>query len=277
MTEPILPGYTNWIIIKQVLWLCSSVMCFIYGVIPNVGWAIIVYALFSHFLFLPFTIRNGIDRRKAELIQKRLKILKTEFDALPEEEREKEEVKEEYKNKEKEIKKKKGSTGLGCLIAILRLMVLIGATSAIGFMNYSNSACFVDPASGAYNFLGLDLLSTPSMDFLPSFIIPIFTTFILSFSGIMSTRKNLKEKKLLDAQKSEEEREEEKKLLEEMGIKERKFPTPYIVQIIFSLLYFYTFSRLKLAMTLYWAAYYALGLIINKAIGTLVKKFYKEF
>lgn len=276
MVEQTLPGFCNWVGIEQILWLCSKVVEFLYGIIPNVGCVIILYAVFSHLIFLPFSIKGEIDRRKGQLINEKLRNLKLEFSALSEEEREREDVKESYKKRQEKLKKKKGSTGIGCLVIILRLFILMAVTGAINFMNYKDAVFFLDPSTGAYNFLGFDLLSTPNFSSVLSFIFPFFTAFVIFINGFLSARKNMKDKKALDEKKSPEEREEERRLLAEMGVKENKFPMVYVVQIAFFLLYLYTFSRLKLSLSLYWGMYYALGFGINKLISIIVKKIYKS-
>ena len=63
-----IPGYFSWFGVEQILWLCSKVINFFYDLIPNAGWAIILFALFSHILFIPFSIKEGMDKIKTEKI-----------------------------------------------------------------------------------------------------------------------------------------------------------------------------------------------------------------
>lgn len=256
-----LPGYLSWFGIEQILWLCSKVMNFIYSIVPNVGVSVILYAFFSHILFIPFSIKKGIDEKKDKKVNGEILLLTEEFNGLPQEEREKEEVKEEFRKRKKEIQKKKSSTGVGCLVMMLRIFVLLAAMPVISHMDH-----FVGPSPESYNFLGFNLLEIPGYNLTLSLIFPIITTLILVIPGLISTKMNIEEQKALREKKSKEEREEEEKLLKEMGMKDNKIPLGYIVQLVFGVLYFHTFSHINLALSLYWSVYYLIGFGLRRVI-----------
>lgn len=271
--ETTLPEYLSWFGVEQILWLCAKVMNFIYTYItPSVWGSIVMYALFSHLLFLPFTIKNGIDKRKDGKVQEKVSLLQKEFMNLPEEEREKEEVKEEYRKRKKEIMKGKSSTGLGCLLIIVRLFLLISAMPVISLMHIPGAPFYVEAVGNAYNFLGFNLLEVPGLKLTPSIIFPLITAGILSFSGFLSTKRNLDTQKKINESKTKEEREEEKRLLAEMGVKQNKIPVGYIIQGVLTVMYFYTFSNISLSLSLYWIVYYSAGFGIGRLVDLIITK-----
>lgn len=254
------PGYFSWFGVEQILWLCSKVINFFYDLIPSVGWAIILFAIFSHILFLPFSLKNRRDEEKGKKIKGRIKELYEEFDLLPEEERNKEEVKEKFRERKKEIEKEKPSSGLGCFIILLRLFITISALPVVNSMEY-----FIDGPLN-YNFLGLNLLEIPMKDLSFSLILPAFTAVILTIPGFLSVRRNLKEREEMNAKKTKEEREEEEQLLKELNLDKKRIPPGYIVQFCCGLLYLYTFSNIKLALSLYWCAYYISNFFVRRLV-----------
>ena len=214
-----------------------------------------------------------MDRKKSAKKKEKLQALRNEFFSLPEEDRNKEDVKSEYQTREREIKGK-GSTGLGCFIILLRMFVLIAAMPIISLMDAPGAPFFVEATNGAYSFMGFDLLYTPwgesGLQWTWSLILPLFATAIISIPSFLSTAKNLKMQKEMRDQKTKEEREEEEKMLKEMGIKENRIPVGYIIQLAFSVLYFYTFSHLKLSLTLFWCVYHTTGIAVNKLIDLIL-------
>lgn len=275
MVEQTLPGYLSWFGVEQILWLCSTVMNFLYTIVPSVGWAIVLYAVFSHALLFPFSLKNGLDRRNSAKKAEKLQALKQEFSSLSDEERSRDDVKRQYQVKEKEIKGK-NSFGLGCLVILLRMFVLIAAMPIISLMDTPGAPFFVENVNGAYNFMGINLLYTPwsenGLQLTWALLFPIFAAAIISIPSLLSTRKNLRAQKELREQKTKEEREEEEKLLKEMGLKENKIPVGYIIQCVFAVLYFYTFSHLKISLTLFWCAYYTMGIAVNKLIDVVIAR-----
>jgi len=271
-----LPEYLSWVGIEQILWGCSQVMNFIYNIAPNAAAAIILYAIFSHFIFLPFTIKNGIDRIKGKEKSEKLQELKMKFRSLTEEERKNEVIVAEYKRKEAEIKGK-SVKGLGCLVIALKIFILLATMPVISLMDQPGAPFYVDPAIGnPYNFLGLNLLHVPlgedGFHLTWAILIPFFTALVLSASGFMSTRNNLKAHKELEKTKTPEEIAEEKELLKEMGIKDNKVPIGYIINGIFFVVYFFMFLRMKLSIALYWGVYYTAGIVISQLVDLVIRK-----
>ena len=264
-----MPGYLNWFGLKQILWLCSEAMNFIYhNIVSNVGLSIILYALFVQILFIPFSLKKGFDKAKAEEIKRKREELKAEFMALSEEERANENIKEEYKARDEAIKKEKGSAKVGCLVACLKLFVVLATTPVVRYFDH-----YISASPEAYNFLGLDLSAGgPGFSLTPAVIIPIITTLVLTIPGIISTQKNLRARKEEQALKTKEELEEEARMLKEMGVKENKIPIGLIVQGLFALLYFYTFSRVALTVSLFWGSYYAIGYLTRGLINIVFTK-----
>ena len=258
----------EWFGIKQILWLCSVVMNFIYhNIVSDVGASIIIYALFAHFLLLPFSLKDGFDKFNSLKVKRKVEKLKEEFSALTEEEQANEDIKKEFREREKAIKKKLGSMKTTCLVLVLRLFVLIATTPVV-----SDFSRYVNASPEAYKFLGLDLTTVPGISFTPALLIPLFTAVLLVAPGIMSVMKNIKADKLIQAQKSKEELEEEARLLKEMGVKENKIPPILIVQCLLGVFYFYLFSRIALTVSLFWGSYYALGFIVKGVINSVFAK-----
>lgn len=264
-----LPGYLSWPVMKQILWLCSQVLNFIYhDIVSNVGLSIILYTVFAYLLLSPFSIKKIFDRIKARKVYKEIEELKAKYLVLPEEERKKEEVIARYKEEEKEIRKGKSSKGIGCLMIILRLFVVLASTPVIRYFGD-----FVKPSPESYMFLGFDLSSPPpGYSLQPTLIFPILTSLILVIPGYISTWKNLKERKEIQAKKTEQELEEEARMLKEMGVKESKIPWAWIFQIGFTWLYFHSFSHIDLTVSFFWGAYYAIGLCTRGLINFVFTK-----
>lgn len=259
----------EWFGIKQILWLCALVMNFIYNhIASNVGLSIIIYALFVHFLFLPFSIKDGFDKINREKIRQKREELKREFDALPEEDRANEDIKKEFRKRESALRKKTTSLKTTCLILVLRLFALVAATPVVNDFGH-----YVKASDGSYRFFCFDLRAeAPGISFTPEVLLPLFVALVISVPGIIRVIKNLRADKLVQAQKSKEELEEEARLLKEMGIKEKKIPTALIVQCLLGVLYFYLFSRFTPAVSLFWGSYYVLDFVVKGAINSVFAK-----
>lgn len=259
----------EWFGIKQILWLCSVVMSFIYNhIVSNVGVAIILYALFVHVLFIPFSIKKGFNRLNAGKVKQQRAELRKEFLSLPHVDQANEDVKKAFAKRDKAIKKKAGSAKVGCLITILKWFAIIATTPVVSNFDY-----YVKASPEAHKFLGLDLSAgAPGMRFTPAVLIPLFVTIILTAPGIIGVLKNIRDQKLVQAQKSKEELEEEVRLLKEMGVKEKKIPTTLVVQCVFAVLYFYLFSRLTLTVSLFWGSYYLLDIVVKGVINSVFAK-----
>jgi membrane protein insertase Oxa1/YidC/SpoIIIJ len=252
-----MPGYLSWFGLKQILWVCSKVMNFIYhNIAHNVGLSIILYALFAYLLLSPFSIKKILDGRKNRKIDKKIEELKQKYLSLPEEERAKEEVLAKYKEEEDGIKKGRSSKKVGCLMIFLRLFVVLASTPVVRFFEH-----FVtDVTPESYMFLGFDLSSSgPGYSFNINLLIPLFTVIVLVVPGYISTWRNLKERKEAKAKKTKEELEEEERMLKEMGIKEGKIPWAWILQIFFTWLYFNSFIKVSLSISFFWGVYYLIG------------------
>ncbi len=264
-----LPGYLNWPVMKQILWFCSEVLNFIYHEIaPNVGVSIILYAIFSYFLLSPFSIKGVWDKIKARKVRTKMQELKARFMELPEEERKNEEVLEKFKAEEREIKKGKSSRGMGCLMIILKIFVLLASTPVIHYFDH-----FIGPSSDSWMFLGLDLRAPgPGYSLQPTLIVPFLTVLILVLPGYISTWKNLKERKAIQATKTKEQLEEEAKMLAEMGVKENKIPWAWIIQIFFTFVYFHSFTNIAVITSFFWGVYYAFGFGARRLIDFVITK-----
>ena len=259
----------EWFGIKQILWLCSVVMNFIYqNIFSNVGISIIIYALFVHFLFLPFSIKDGFDKINRENIKQKREELRKEFDSLSDEEKANEDIKKEFNKRDRALRKKVSSLKKTCLILVLRLLALVATTPVVNDFGH-----YVNASPESYKFLGLDLRAgAPGISFTPGVILPLFVALLISGPGIIKVLKNMRADKLLQMQKSKEEREEEARLLKEMGVKEKKIPTILIIQCLFTVFYFYLFSRLALATSLFWGSYYVLDFVVKGVIDSVFAK-----
>ena len=265
-----MPGYLSWFGLKQILWISSVVTNFIYhNICSNVGVSIILYSLFAHFLLSPFSLKKFFDRRRSRKAKEKEEKLKSEFFSLPEEERNKEEVKEKFKEEYDKIKKGKSSRQVGCLVMILRFFVVMASTPVIHYFEY-----YVNPTPESYMFLGFDLSSPgPGFTLHINAIIPVITCLILLIPGYISTWKNLKDREIAKANKSEEEKEEEARMLKEMGIKEgSKFSLAWVMQIVFTFIYFKTFLKLNLTVSLFWGVYYLFGIGIRRLLNFVFTK-----
>lgn len=254
-------GYLKWPILKQIFDLCFTVMRFIYNNISsNVGLAIIFYALFVHALFIPFSVKSCIDRKRNGRAADEIKKLKTEFANLPEEERNKESVRADFKERERQLKKKKVSLAESCFVILLRMFVLLATTPVVIHLgDFFGSEVVLN-----YNFLGFDLSAPPpGFSLQPSLVFPIITTMVLAIPGFVSTIKNMRDRAAIQAAKTPEELAEEAKMLQEMGIKDNKIPWGIIIQFGFTLFYFWSFSQIALTASLFWGAYYIMNFMIK--------------
>ena len=265
-----MPGILSWFGLKQILWVCSKVMNFIYhNIAHNVGLSIILYALFAYLLLSPFSIKQLFDRRKNKKVAKKIEELKQDFLSLPEEERNNEEMIAKFKEKENELKKGRSSRKVGCFLAILRFLIVLASTPVVRY--FDQFVAETTPES--YIFLGFDLSSSgPGYTLNYNLIIPIITVLILAVPGYISTWKNLKERKEVNAKKTKEELEEEARMLKEMGIKEGKIQWAWVIQIFFTWVYFNSFSRVSLAVSFFWGVYYLIGFGVRRLFNYVIAK-----
>lgn len=250
--------------------LCFEVMNFIYhNIATNVGLAIIIYVLFARLIFIPFSLKRGYNKARATHNKRKLNELRSEFLALPEEDRANEEIKQVYKEREKALKKKKNSFVVGIIVFIARLTIIIMTTSVI-----TNFDKLIHPAPEAYRFLGFELNTVPGWSL--GLIFPIATTLVLVIPSFISTIKNIKNKKANDALKTKEELEEEARVLKEMGIKENKVPWGLLLQVFIAGLTFWLFVDRTLMITLFWGSYYMVGILEGKVIDFVFSKISKQ-
>ena len=259
----------EWPILKQIFDLCFTVMRFIYdNISPNVGVAIILYALFVHALFIPFSIKSYVDKKRNAKAADEIKSLKNEFAQLSEEDRANAATVEEFKERERKLKKKRVSIAESCSIAILRMFILVATTPVvIRFEELYNNYLIEkdvlkvgDSIALNHNFLGFDLNAPgPGFTLSLTLIFPLITTLVLSAPGFISTIRNMRDRAAAQAAKTPEELAEEKRMLTEMGIKDNKIPWGIIIQSTFTLLYFWSFSKLALTASLFWGAYYIIN------------------
>lgn len=264
----------NWPILKQIFDLCFIVMRFIYdNISSNVGVAVMLYALFIHVLFIPFSIKSRIDKKRNGKASNELKQLWEEFSELPEDVRSQETVRTEFKEKEQKLKKKRVSFAESCLVIIIRMFALLAATPVIAKFESLYEERIGSEIVLNYNFLGLDLsAAAPGYSLHPTVILPLITTIILAVPGFITTIKNMRDRKIAQAAKSPEQLEEEAKMLKEMGIKDTKIPWGIIIQLGFAWFYFNSFSKLALTVSLFWGTYYLINFVIREVISYVFVK-----
>ncbi len=95
---------------------------FVYGFVPNYGWAIIIFTIFLKILLFPLTYTSSVSMAKMQTLQPKLKAIKKKYKNLKDPEQRRKmnvETMEMYK-------KEKVNPAGGCLPMLLQLPILFG-------------------------------------------------------------------------------------------------------------------------------------------------------
>ena len=79
-----LPGFTQWPVFREILFVFSEVLNFIFNQLNNIGivnitLAVIFASLFYQILLLPFTIRRSVKSSSKSKVRAELKRLEREY------------------------------------------------------------------------------------------------------------------------------------------------------------------------------------------------------
>ena len=208
-----LPFYAEWPVFREILFVFGEVLNFIFDQLNNIGvinvaLSVILFSLFYQLLFLPFSIRSGLNANKAAELKAELAQLEKEYanrqnDPVAE---------EEYKKKQEAIKEKgkKKKKGVGCLIFFVQLSIMMCLLNTLAYMkHYVRLFDTLSEAEieKAFSLFGLNMELRPKDAWWPAILLVLLYVAVFFLPGEIKRRiAAKKEKAAWQASLSEEEK-----------------------------------------------------------------------